>query len=62
MNQDVSEGGLPEIPRQIIDKFILELPKAQVPKDVVERLRKVLSMDRTVSEAAIRAALFTSDQ
>lgn len=62
MNQDFSDGGLPEIPLQIIEKFILELPNAQVPKDVVERLRKVLSKDRTLSEAAIRAALFTSDQ
>jgi hypothetical protein len=62
MSQDVSKSGIVEIPLQILEKFIAELRRADVPDAVVGRLREALVEDRTLSEATIRAALFTSDQ
>jgi hypothetical protein len=61
MSENVPSG-LPEIPVQIIEKFISELANAQILEVVVDRLRKTLLVDRTLRESAIRAALSTSDQ
>jgi hypothetical protein len=49
---------LPEVPRQVFERFLGELRgEAEIPEELVERLRKTLLDERNLGEAAIKAAL-----
>lgn len=54
---DQPTQALPEVPRQVFQKFVDELRAGGIPEDVLERLRKVLLDDRNLTEGAIRGAL-----
>lgn len=62
MGQQPPDGGIPEVPKQVFEKFLAELGKSGVADDVVARLRNALFDARGFNEAALRAALFPADQ
>lgn len=49
---------LANIPEQTFQAFLKRLEAAEVPADVVERLRKANAESQPLSEALIRSALF----
>lgn len=44
--------------RKVFEEFLAEIQKAEIPADVIDRLRKALLVDATFSDTALRAALF----
>jgi hypothetical protein len=62
MNDAQSNLGSVGIPEQIIEEFIRELAIQKLPDDVVAQLSDTLLKKKDISEIAIKAALFSSDQ
>jgi len=52
---------IPEVPRTIFEKFLVELSKDSMLSDVVTRLRPVLLERDSLSEAAVKAALLPQE-
>lgn len=50
-----------DIPRQVIGKFLDSLMEKGVSADVVARLRKTLVEDSTLTETAVKRAIFPED-
>lgn len=48
----------PEVPALIFGQFLTGLEKAEMPADLVERLRTTIITNKDLSDNAIRAALF----
>ncbi|MGE0356491.1 MAG: hypothetical protein AB7P08_06190 [Burkholderiales bacterium] len=47
-----------DIPGQTYDKFIAQLKADEMPAEVVDQLKKLLSSDAPITDASLRAALF----
>lgn len=47
-----------DVPAQVFDQFLADLAEANVPAEVVTRLRKTLVEDRAFTEIALRKAVF----
>ncbi len=47
-----------DVPAQVFEQFIADLAKAEVPAEVVSRLRKTLLEDHLFADAALKQAIF----
>lgn len=47
-----------DVPARVFEQFLAELAKAEVPAEVVARLRKTLMEDRLFTDAALKQAIF----
>ena len=47
-----------DVPSQIFEKFLEELKIAKVPDEIIGRLRATLLTERSITETAIKAAIF----
>jgi hypothetical protein len=61
MNGKPTVGGISDIPKQVVGKFLEELGAAGVPGDVVARLKKTLLDDGALTEPAVRRAIFPDE-
>lgn len=46
-----------DVPAQVFDQFLADLVAANLPEEVVARLRKTLIEDRTFNEIALRKSV-----
>jgi hypothetical protein len=46
------------VPAQVFEQFLADLMAAEIPAEVVARLRKTLLEDQLFSDAALKQALF----
>ena len=54
-------GGAPDVPTQVFEKFLEALAGANIPAEVVARLRKALVEDKTFNDRALRAAVLSDE-
>ena len=47
-----------DVPAQVFEQFLTDLAAANIPAEVVTRLRKTLLEDRLFTDAAIKQAVF----
>jgi len=47
-----------DVPAQVFERFLADLTAAEMPAEVVARLRKTLIDDSNFSETALRQAIF----
>ena len=47
-----------DVPAQVFEQFLADLMAAEIPAEVVARLRKTLLEDQLFSDAALKQALF----
>src|SRR5207245_9874663 len=50
-----------DVPTQVFEKFLEALAEAQLPADLVVRLRMTLIEDKSFTDAALTAAVLPSD-
>jgi hypothetical protein len=53
--------GTADIPTQVFEKFLQALNGAQLPADVVARLRKTLLQDKSFTERALKEAILSEE-
>ncbi len=61
MSASPATGGVPEVPAQVFEKFLEALTVADVPAEVVARLRKTLLDDKIFTDRALRAAVLSEE-
>jgi hypothetical protein len=56
-----STGGVPAVPTQVFEKFLEALTGADIPAEVVARLKKALVEDKTFTDRALKAAVLSDE-
>jgi hypothetical protein len=56
-NSPPSDHGIPDVPTRVFDEFIDALKAANVPDELVSRLRNVLLEQPTFTDNALKAAV-----
>lgn len=54
-------GGVPEVPAQVFEKFLEALAAADLPAEVVARLKKTLLDDKLFTDRALKAAVLSEE-
>lgn len=54
-------GGAPDVPTQVFEKFLEVLTGADIPAEVVARLKKALVEDKTYTDRALKAAVLSDE-
>lgn len=54
-------GGAPDVPTQVFEKFLDALAGANIPTEVVTRLRKALVEDKAFTDRALKAAVLPDE-
>jgi hypothetical protein len=54
-------GGAPDVPTQVFEKFLQALTDADIPAEVVARLKKTLVEDKTFTDRALKAAVLSEE-
>jgi hypothetical protein len=54
-------GGAPDVPTQVFEKFLEALTGADIPAEVVARLKKALVEDKTFTDRALKAAVLSDE-
>ena len=62
MQQPHTAGVLADVPAQAFEAFLAAASEANIPHDVIARLRKVLLQDQHFTERALSAALFPDEE
>ncbi len=61
MTDSVPNPETPDVPSQVFDKFLQAIRDANLPDELVARLQKVLSVDGSLTENALKAAVLGED-
>jgi hypothetical protein len=51
----------PDVPTQVFEKFLEALTGANIPAEVVARLKKALVEDKTFTDRALKAAVLSDE-
>jgi len=54
--------GHAEVPTQIFEKFLAGLEKAEIPADLIDRLRTAIITKQDFSDEGLRAAMFLKEE
>ena len=55
------QTGAPDVPSQIYDRFLEDLARKAVPAEIIARLRKTFVEQKIMTEAALKAAIFSEE-